>query len=307
MAKIAVIGEGVIDRFISGDTFRDVIGGSGLNTAVAIKRAGADVVWYTRVPNDANGALLREFANREDVLPISPIQADEPAALVRVYIQKDGQPKYEFELEGAADWQWRQAELEPLKDFEIIQIGSLSAVLEPGSSILLQRISELRDSSTAPLITYDPNARPSVVKNAEHAEIVRKRILDFVRISDLVKVSDEDLTWISQEKSPSEVAREWSEYGPKFVVMTKGANGASVFVNGAELIDIPGLDITVKDTVGAGDTFMGWLLAQIANLHNARLPTNIKDINLVVQTAIKAAAITCTREGCNPPFASEVS
>ena len=307
MAKIAVIGEGVIDRFISGDTFRDVIGGSGLNTAVAIKRAGADVIWYTRVPNDANGALLQDYANHEDVLPSSPIQADEPAALVRVYIQKDGQPQYEFELEGAADWQWQQDDLKPLKDFEIIQIGSLSAVLEPGSSILLKRLSDLRETSTAPLITYDPNARPSVVKSADDAQLVRNRILDFVRISDLVKVSDEDLMWISQGKAPSEVAREWSNLGPKIVVMTKGAKGASVFVNGEQLIDIPGLEINVKDTVGAGDTFMGWLLAQIATLHKAQLPTKIEDIALVVQTAIRAAAITCTREGCNPPFASEVS
>lgn len=307
MPKIAVIGEGVIDRFITSNSHKDVIGGSGLNTAVALRRAGSDSVWFTRLSSDSNGRLLTAYAKSEGVLDSNAVQADEPAPLVKVHLSDSGQPRYEFELDGAADWQWRSAELRPLKtDYDIVQIGSLSAVLEPGAGMLISMLADLKNSANPPLITYDPNARPSAAADENHSEIMKARINEVVTKADLVKVSDEDLAWIFPNQKPAESARKWSERGPKLVVMTMGGDGAVAFQSGIEISRVPGVKIQVVDTVGAGDTFMAWLIHGIASLHKCEIPNEVGAITNLLSTAANAAAITCSREGCKPPFANEV-
>lgn len=306
MPKIAVIGEGVIDRFISGDTHKDVIGGSGLNTAVALKRAGSNGIWFTRLSSDANGQLLSSYAATEGVLDSNATKAAEPAPLVKVHLSDSGQPKYEFELEGAADWQWSATELLPLKsEYAVIQIGSLSAVLDPGATVLIETLRDLKSSGSAPLITYDPNARPSAASDEAHADLMKERINQVVELADMVKVSDEDLSWIFPNQDAAESARKWSERGPQLVVMTMGGDGAVAYHLGKEIARVPGEKIQVVDTVGAGDTFMAWLIHGLASAHDCKVPTTEAEISSLLSKAAKAAAITCSREGCKPPFANE--
>ena len=307
MPKIAVIGEGVIDRFVTPDSHIDVIGGSGLNTAVAMKRAGADAVWFTRLANDSNGLAISQYAKSEGVLANSPIYGDEAASLVEVTLKADGQPNYRFALEGAVDWAWDATELSGLaQSFDVIQISSLSAVLDPGAALILSTIQALRNNSNPPLISYDPNARPSATKDEKQANQMRTRIKSMVENSDLVKVSDEDLTWLNPDADPIETAKQWSTLGPKLLVLTRGAHGSKAFSNGQEISSIASQSIEVKDTVGAGDTFMAWLVAQIATEFNCLIPTESNHITSLLEKASRAAAITCSREGCKPPHANEV-
>jgi fructokinase len=305
--KIAVIGEGVIDRFIQGDSYHDVIGGSGLNTAVAMRRAGADAIWFTRSASDPNGQALTQYAEGEGVALQPPINGTEPASLVKVTISNDGQPQYEFHLDGSVDWHWHEGELDRLGEgFELIHLSSLSAVLDPGAELILNKINELKQQTTSPLISFDPNARPSAAKDETQASLMRTRIEEFVKLVDLVKVSDEDLGWIKPEIPAYESARLWSTAGPKLVVMTRGGEGAIAFSEGIEICSVPAVTVKVIDTLGAGDTFMGWLLYQIANEHNCRVPVDHDSVASLLNTAAKAAAITCTRKGCDPPFNSEI-
>ena len=307
MPKIAVIGEGVIDRFIDNGVHNDVIGGSGLNTAVALARAGSDVVWFTRISSDANGQVLKQYAKAQHVLSCDSIESSEPASLVNVFLAQDGQPKYEFALDGAVDWQWTTEELSGLRNsFNIIQVGSLSAVLEPGASRILSIIQSLKKSSVPPLITYDPNARPSAASNSDEAVLMKLRIQEFVALSDVVKVSDEDLKWIFPNLLPSDAAKDWSTRGPQLVVMTRGAAGALAFVDGEKVATVSGESVNVIDTVGAGDTFMAWLIHQLAHTYDCKIPNEKKAITSLLTVCAKAAAITCSRSGCQPPLASEV-
>jgi fructokinase len=128
-----------------------------------------------------------------------------------------------------------------------------------------------------------------------------------VQVSDLVKVSDEDLFWLKPGVDPSESARVWSTQGPKLVVLTLGANGSKAFSEGTEIASVSGEKTNVVDTVGAGDTFMAWLVAQIAHDYDSRIPSNSAEVTSLLQTASKAAAITCSREGCKPPYAGELN
>lgn len=303
---VAVVGEGVIDRFIGAGVVSDVIGGSPLNTAVALQRAGVNADWWGRMSTGSEGRALLTYAHANKVAGKGLRTVDEPATIVTIELDSNGIPTYGFHLEGAADWGWSCADLADLSDYAVVQVGSLAAVIEPGSTALLQRIRALSTSSSRPLISYDPNARPSAFTNDDDARRVRHRVEEFVQIVDLIKVSDEDLEWLHPDVNPEVSAAKWSTQGPSLVVVTRGEAGAIAFRDGAPCADIPGSSTQVVDTVGAGDTFMAWLLRGIVFEHEGSIPTEDARITALLEQAAKAAAITCSREGCNPPLLHEV-
>jgi len=131
-----------------------------------------------------------------------------------------------------------------------------------------------------------------------------------VSLSNLVKVSEEDLAWYYPGIEPVEVARRWVKLGPAVVVVTLGGEGAvAVRCNGVEL-RIPGVPVKVADTIGAGDTFTGALLDGLASagVVNNQTLTDLPDADLLaaLNWAAKAAAITCSRPGANPPTRTEL-
>lgn len=302
--KVAVIGEGVIDRFVESGAARDVIGGSPLNTAVALRRAGADATWWAKVSKSAAGESILNYAIENGVAGAGIHSSELPAPIVTIKIDNAGVPAYEFALDGAADWDWQISDFAALAEYDALQIGSLTAVLEPGSSTLVEVLRGLRQSAKPPLISFDPNARPKAAKDAADADRMRSVITELVQLADLVKVSDEDLQWLEPNTPPADVARRWSESNPALVVMTRGSEGSVAYVAGAEIAQVGGVKVEVVDTVGAGDTFMAWLLNQV--LQAGEIPQTKPELEAILAKSARAAAITCSRKGCNPPFANEL-
>ena len=305
-AKVAVVGEAVIDRFLEPNGARDVIGGSPLNTAVALRRAGVECDWWGRMSSGTEGEALAAYAEDNSVGGNRVLRTDEPATLVTIELNAAGVPSYGFHLDGASDWGWTTDELSGLKEFSVIQIGSLATVMEPGSSALLETLSALAALENPPLISFDPNARPKAAKDSDDAQRMRNRVEQFVSLSNFIKVSDEDLEWLHPNSDPLNSAAQWSLKGPELVIMTRGSEGAVAFRHGFEVASTPGLHVDVVDTVGAGDTFMAWLLRCIVEEHNLQVPTDAADIAHIMSEAAHAAAITCSRKGCNPPLRAEV-
>ena len=304
-----VIGEVVIDRFIHPDgSIVDVAGGSSANTAIALQRSGVPTALRARFSTDEAGRALRAHNAAQALdLSASPDVA-EPASIVEVRLAADGQPSYVFRLAGAADWQWTSAELAtPLPaGTALVHVGSLASVIEPGASRIREWLTAL---DPRPLISFDPNARPAAASSDAEATAMRLAVEAWCRVADFIKVSDEDLRWLSPDVSESEHAAEWSRH-TAFVVMTRGADGAAVFVDGALAFEVPGVRIEVADTVGAGDTFMAWLIKGVLEGVGTRtLSTLAHDpvaLGAIVTRAGRAAAINCSRRGCNPPYADEV-
>lgn len=296
--SIAVIGEGVIDRFLLPDSVNDVIGGSGLNTAIAAKLAGLDTHWLSLHSEDQFGQDILDFASKFGVLPASPMKSTFATPLVEIQLSASGSPSYEFHMNNAADWQWTESQLKRLSQYDIFHLTSLSAVLRPGSDAIFKYLQTRPESQ---IVTYDPNVRPSAIPSEEH-DFINQRIEEIVQIVNIVKVSDEDLRWLAGD-AIYETALRWSNLGPVFVILTSGENGATLFANGEKISDIPGVSIEVRDTVGAGDTLMGWILRCISK--SGGLPTSEQLID-GLHLAVKAAAITCSRQGCKPPTESEV-
>lgn len=297
--KFAIIGEGVIDRFIDANGFTDVIGGSGLNTAVAAKLAGLNVSWFANTGNDELGQSIRQYATSAGILlPTSQI-LEFPTSLVEITLGNDGSPAYTFNIQNAVDWQWNNAQLLGLSAFDVFHLTSLSGVLPPGSDAIIRFLQSKPESL---ITTYDPNARPSALNSKEDMEMSKVRTEEIVSLVDLVKVSEEDLAWITPHEVEHTALR-WSESGPQFVVLTRGAAGVSLYHEGREIAYIEGVPTEVVDTVGAGDTVMAWTLRSLEQAKGIPSPEQlVRDLEL----AVKAAAITCSRQGCKPPTYLEI-
>ena len=307
--RVTVVGEVVIDRFLHPDgTINDVPGGSAANTALALQRSGIETALRARFSTDDAGHHLRRVNAAEGLdLSASP-DASEPASVVMIKLADDGQPAYVFCLAGAADWQWTDEELAtPLPaGTGLVHFGSIAAVWQPGAGRMRNWVSTL---DPRPLVSFDPNARPAAAATDAEAQLMRDGIDQWISIADFVKVSDEDLRWITPDVDEDTTAAAWSRR-TNFVVMTRGERGASVFVDGHKLFDIPGVPTTVVDTVGAGDTFMAWLirgvLLALDNQSLTKLAHNATDLRSIVQLAARAAAVTVSRRGCNPPTLDDV-
>jgi len=157
----------------------------------------------------------------------------------------------------------------------------------------------LEVSELAPVI-FDPNIRPAVMGSRDkYCEQVEK----WVSISSVVKVSDDDLSWLYPGEDHLAVANRWIAEDVSLVVITKGSEGL-VGVTAKGLESVPSVKVEVIDTIGAGDTVGAVITEAVVNvglndLHGAALTS-------ALEKAALAAALTCTKKGAQPPTAREL-
>jgi fructokinase len=144
------------------------------------------------------------------------------------------------------------------------------------------------------------------------ASRVRDRVEELVAASDLVKVSDEDATWLSPGESAEDLAARWLGLGPSVVVLTSGATGMLGLCR-AGRVEVPAPRVDVADTVGAGDSAMAALLDGLwlhdllgGPARNALASVTTQVLEDVVRHAARAAAITVSRPGADPPTRAEL-
>ena len=126
-----------------------------------------------------------------------------------------------------------------------------------------------------------------------------------IGLSDIVKLSDEDAEWLYGKTDPQALLAK----GAKVVLITEGAKCATAHTARGQ-VQVPAPKITVADTVGAGDTFNAGFLASLdrAGLLTKSSVAALSDDALrdALTLGARAAAITCSRPGANPPWAHEL-
>lgn len=284
-------------------TYEAVLGGSPFNTVIGLGRLGVRAGMTGCLSTDSMGdALLAQVAAAGvDARFVTRSSLPSPLAFVTRGTAATG-ARYAFYLGATAydtpstlpaDWPDHASHL---------HIGSFSATDGALGAAALAALQGAGDQATT---SYDPNIRPFVVPpRAETLPMVEAR----VRLSTYVKASEEDFDWLYPGTPPSEAAARWAGLGPKLVVMTRGGSGAEAHFRGERIVQ-PAPTIDVVDTVGAGDSFMAALLAAMADDGalggGGRAPTEA-EVGRWLLFAIAASAITCTRQGAQPPTRAEV-
>ena len=298
---IAVCGEALIDLLPTGPAgYEAVPGGSPANTAVALARLGAPVTMLARLSHDGFGRQLRAHLDGNGVDLAHAVEAAEDTSLAIVTRADDGSAAYRFVLDGTADWAWRDDELGPLPSSVVaLHTGSLALQRTPAIEAFLGRA---RETAT---VSIDPNLRPGKDFDRDAAVQAMAR---WVALADVVKASTDDVDLLHPGADPVELARSWASAGPGLVVVTGGAAGA-IAVTAAGVVRREALPTDVVDTVGAGDTFTAGLLHVLheRGCLGSRLDRlSAEDVDAALDLALRAAAVTCSRRGADPPYAREL-
>jgi fructokinase len=293
--SIWVCGEVLIDVLPSGP----VVGGGPANTAKALARLGHDVHFIDGISSDAFGQSARAELLRDGVnLDLAQL-SDKPTCTATVTLDAAGAASYEFLIDGTATFDFAASWLpDPYRyQPQVLHIGTLVTVIEPGASALYDWAMQVAEF--APIV-FDPNIRPSVQPDRDLYEAAVEK---WAALSAVIKVSDDDLAWLFPGQSIDDVANRWISDGVFLVVVTRGANGLVGFTADGR-VEVPGVKVDVIDTVGAGDT-VGAIVVEAMVAHGL-IELRGELLRDVLTRAAAAAAITCSRQGAQPPYKHEL-
>ena len=276
-----------------------VVGGGPANTAKALARLGLQVDFIDGISTDAYGVTARKELERDGVGLTLALDSDKPTCTATVTLDSAGSASYEFVIDGTATFDFNDSWLpdpERLKP-AVLHIGTLATIVEPASTTLQNWA--IKCAEFAPIV-FDPNVRSSVVGDREK---YRSAVEKWVGISSVIKLSDDDVSWLYPEESMDEVAKRWIAGGASLVVVTRGAHGIIGYTeHGYEEVD--GAKVAVVDTVGAGDT-VGAILVEGIMKHSV-IGLQGQVLNAVLHRAAIAAGITVSRAGAQPPRLHEL-
>ena len=310
---VAVAGECVVDLVpdpdAPGGTYVALPGGSPANVAVGLARLGVPTRMLARIGTDPFGRRLRDHLVRNGVDTGLTVAASEPSSVAFVHHDAAGVPSFDLRIDGTADWGWTEAEVAGLlRDVpSALHIGSLALVMPPGADVLAGFARLARAQAT---ISYDPNCRPAVMGGVPDA---RSRIEALLRVADVVKISDADLAWLRPDGDHEEFAGELLAAGVAVVAVTYGADGSVVTGRRCPARRVPAYRSKMVDTTGAGDSYMSAVLAGLgrrgllgAGRRDALGSAGAEVLDEVFDEASRAAALTCSRRGADPPTREEL-
>lgn len=306
---ILICGEALFDVFLGEEFAKGFaldarIGGSAFNVAMGLARLGRPVGLLTGVSTDALGDKLARAMAEEGVETRFLKRTPAPTTLALVAVGPDGSPRYQFYGEGAADGQVEPADLPPLDEIEALVFGCFSLLTRPTGDTFLGFAQE---AAGRPLVVLDPNIRPTVEPDMA---VWRARVDAFVAAADLVKVSAEDLHHMYPNEVAADVVARWLGTRPVAVVVTRGGEGATLHGAAGE-VSVAARQITVADTVGAGDSFLAALLTSLADAgrlsRDALAGIDADAARVAMMFAAEAAAVTCTRRGADLPRRADVA
>ena len=300
---ILVAGEALYDLVArDGERLSAHPGGGPFNAARTLGRLGRPVGFLGRVSTDRFGTVMARMLEDDGVALDPLLRTDSPTTLALAELDLASDARYRFYERGtsAPDLTPELALALIPPDLSILHVGTLGLVLEPMAGALEALVNVVADRA---LVFADPNCRPSAVGD----EIgYRDRITRVVSAAHVVKVSADDLAWLSPGTPALDAARALLARGPSVVLLTRGGDGA-VVVTAAGEFEIPVPVVEVVDTIGAGDAFgagfLGWWDERglgVAELGDAA------QLREATAFAARVAALTCARAGASPPARAEL-
>lgn len=291
MTDVLVIGEALVDIVVSAHGIEEHPGGSPANVALGLGRFGAEVSLLTAIAPDERGRAIATHLERSGVVVLpESFSADRTSNAIATISPDDGSADYTFDVL----WDPVKAAL-PLSS-RILHTGSIAAFLQPGADTVRAYLRE----SDVDEVTFDPNIRPALI--GDHAAAV-DTFEATAALATVVKLSDEDASWLYPDDSRDEVLDRILAIGPRLAVITRGGEGALLAIPSAR-VSIAAPAVSVVDTIGAGDTYMASLIDSLLRWPSQELTAPM--LENIGGRAARAAAITVSREGANLPWRDEL-
>lgn len=306
---ILCCGEALIDMLPRTSTageaaFAPYAGGAVFNSAIALGRLGVPTEFFSGLSTDLFGDQIRRVLAESGVGTRHAALSPRPTTLAFVRLD-DGHATYTFYDESTAGRMLSENDLPALGDeIDAMLFGAISLIPEPCGSAYEALMRRERGRR---VVMLDPNIRPGFIADRD-AHLARMQRM--IAMADIVKLSDDDLAWFGETGDVAEVAGRWLARGPQLVIVTGGSKGATAYGRTGP-VTVESVKVDVVDTVGAGDTFNAGVLA---SLHGQGLLTkpavaalSEDAIRAAISLGARAAAITVSRAGANPPWREELS
>lgn len=308
--KIFCIGELLID-FIGKDknkalsktvNFEKKAGGAPANVAAAVCKLGGEAYFLGQVGKDSFGKFLIETL-KEVNINVEMTKMEGYTTLAFVSIDENGERDFEFHRGSDGDYSFSSIDLSKMSNKDIIHFGSATGFLEGELKNTYYKLLDYAKENNI-FVSFDPNYRDALI-TADKLEGFIEDCKKFIKESDFIKLSDEEIRLITSEENIETAVKKIHEIGAKIVAVTLGSKGTLISNGSGEIV--PSIKIKQVDSTGAGDAFVGAVLKQVAELEDKK-NISFDKWKEIVAYANKVGAITCTNYGAiaSMPTAEEI-
>ncbi|WP_038174415.1 aminoimidazole riboside kinase [Vibrio pacinii] len=290
MNKVWVTGDAVVDLIPqSPSTYLKCPGGAPANVAVAVARLSGQSAFFGRVGQDPLGRFMQQTLREENVDTQFMLLDDaQRTSTVIVDLDDNGERSFTFMVKPSADQFLVEQDIPPFKTGQWLHVCSIALANEPSRSTTLEAMRRIK--SAGGYVSFDPNLREEVWAEPQQLKSV---VHQAIELADVIKFSDDELMYLTDTHSLDAGLAAIEPYRNTLVLVTQGAKGALVVYNNTQRL-ISGQPVKPVDTTGAGDAFVGGLLAQLSQSDEWK---NDATIELAVQWANGCGALATTQKG----------
>jgi fructokinase len=235
-------------------------GGAPANVAVALTNLGQDASFIGQVGDDHFGHFLAHVL-KDKAVDIDGLLFNKQylTTLAIVSLTSDGDRSFSFYRKEGADVMITPQDVffEKIDEADIFHIGSVSMSDEPSRETSFTLLKYAKQKGK--IISYDPNLRELLWKDLNDA---KEQIIKGLYFADILKVSEEELYFITHEKDIEKACKMISNtYGVKLILVTLGSEGCNYYLQ-EYFGHVQSFKVKAIDATGAGDGFLGGFLAK---------------------------------------------
>ncbi|HBJ2623293.1 carbohydrate kinase family protein [Clostridium botulinum] len=298
-SNIFCIGELLIDMVCVdnkglkyGEKFEKKAGGAPANVAASISKLEGNAYFLGQVGSDFFGKYLVELLKELNINTDMTVEKGS-TTIALVGIDENGERNFDFLRGSDGEYSFDNIDTSKISESDIIHFGSATGFLDGELKNTYYKLLEYAKSKNI-YISFDPNYRDALITD-DKLDLFVKDCIEFLKKSDFTKLSDEELILITKEEDLEAGVKKLHELGVKVVTITLGSKGTYLSVLGQNEV-IPSIKIKQVDSTGAGDSFVGAVLKQIAEVEDKK-NIGFEEWKNIITFANKVGAITCTNYG----------
>jgi fructokinase len=294
---VICLGEALIDFIPMDSTNLNYIkspGGAPANVAVGLSRLGINTTFLGKVGDDVLGHFLRDVLKREGVWTDQLFFSKEVrTGVVFVTLTPNGERSFDFYINPSADRFLEESDINEnvFKMSKILHFGSISLISEPSRSATIKAVKVAKENGL--IVSYDPNLRLGLW---ESAEVAKETIVSMLAEVDVLKISEEELEFITGETDIDQGAVALAQYEIPLLFITLGAQGSYVFVNG-EKAHVEAMKVDAVDTTGAGDAFVSGILYKLQKRGKGIMNVTLAEAVEIAQFASISGGLAASTKG----------
>ncbi|BAB05576.1 aminoimidazole riboside kinase [Halalkalibacterium halodurans] len=294
---VICLGEALID-FIPMDSTNEIYqkspGGAPANVAVGLAKLGAKSTFVGKVGDDLLGRFLKETLTKANVNTEHMLFSKEVrTGATFVTLAANGERSFDFYINPSADRFLEKGEIAPtlFEEHGVLHFGSISLISEPARTATRHAVSLAKKNGL--MISYDPNLRLNLWEDEEQARLL---ITSMLGEADVLKISEEELAFITGEQTIEAGLDQLVAYNIPLVFVTLGEKGSIVSYNGIQR-KIPAMAVQTVDTTGAGDAFVSAILFKLQEERKQVAELSIKEVEQMARFASVSGGLAAATKG----------